>query len=506
MPLPRYRQLGLLLVIMCLALPGGCTPTVYHGGGGQTSYSGIRLVNPADVWLPKGYKIEAVARGLNYPTGITFDDQGHIYVTESGYSYGEVWDEARLLRIDAPDAVTVIARGGNGPWNGVAFHDGNFYVAEGGESLGGKILKVTLDGEMSTLIDDLPSMGDHHTNGPIIGPDGYLYFGQGTATNSGVVGTDNFKYGWLLRHPRFHDIPGQDVVLAGVNYQTSDPFLPPQELKWYQNLLPFLAPPKKSVLTGAYVPFGTPTPRGEVIKGEVPCTGAIMRISLQGGKPELVAWGLRNPYGLAFAPDGRLFATENQFDVRGSRPVWGTGDLLWEIHSGMWYGWPDYFAGSPINNPDRFGPPGREAPTFLLAHHPNRPPRPAAIFGVHASADGLDFSRSHEFGNVGDAFVAEFGDLTPSTGHVMAPVGFRIARVELQGGIIHPFAVNKGPQDAPASMLKKGGLERPIAARFDPSGKALYVVDFGVVQTTKDGGIYPIENTGVVWKITREGR
>jgi len=29
-------------------------------------------------------------------------------------------------------------------------------------------------------------------------------------------------------------------------------------------------------------------------------------------------------------------------------------------------------------------------------------------------------------------------------------------------------------------------------------------VDFGVVQTTNDGGTYPIENTGVIWKITRE--
>jgi len=177
---------------------------------------------------------------------------------------------------------------------------------------------------------------------------------------------------------------------------------------------------------------------------------------------------------------------------------------MWKVQPGLWYGWPDYFAGQPINNADRFGPPGRVAPTFLLAHHPNRPPTPVAKFGVHASADGFDFCRDHDFGPVGDAYVAEFGDLTPSTGKLQAPVGFRIVRVETRGGIVHPFAVNKGPQDAPASMLKKGGLERPIAVRFDPSGKALYVVDFGVVQTTNDGGTYPIGNTGVIWKITRE--
>ena len=46
---------------------------------------------------------------------------------------------------------------------------------------------------------------------------------------------------------------------------------------------------------------------------------------------ELVAWGFRNPFGLAVAPDGRLFVTDNGLVVRGSRPVWGSPDVLWEI-------------------------------------------------------------------------------------------------------------------------------------------------------------------------------
>jgi hypothetical protein len=87
---------------------------------------------------------------------------------------------------------------------------------------------------------------------------------------------------------------------------------------------------------------------------------------------------------------------------------------------------------------------------------------------VHSSADGFDFSRERTFGYPGDAFVAEFGDMAPVVGKVEAPVGFRVSRVELEGGIIHPFAVNKGRRDAPASKLGTGGLERPIAARFNP--------------------------------------
>jgi len=57
--------------------------------------------------------------------------------------------------------------------------------------------------------------------------------------------------------------------------------------------------------------------------------------------------------------------------------------------------------------------------------------------------------------------------------------------------------------DAPASKTDGGGLERPIAAKFDPSGKALYIVDYGVMLADASG-IHPAENTGVLWKITRE--
>ncbi|QEC53915.1 hypothetical protein EDD80_10894 [Anseongella ginsenosidimutans] len=178
---------------------------------------------------------------------------------------------------------------------------------------------MSLTGEVETLVDDLPGMGDHHTNGPVI-KERYIYFAQGTATNSGVVGEDNAKYGWLLRKPDFHDIPCDDIVLTGENYASA-------------NVL--TDGPNDTATTGAYAAFGTATSAGQIIKGRVPCTGAIMRIPLEGGEIELVAWGLRNPFGLAFSPGGQLYATENGYDGRGSRPVWGAGDVLWEIKEGM---------------------------------------------------------------------------------------------------------------------------------------------------------------------------
>jgi glucose/arabinose dehydrogenase len=229
-----------------------------------------------------------------------------------------------------------------------------------------------------------------------------------------------------------------------------------------------------------------------------------MRIPLEGGNVELVAWGLRNPFGLAFSRDGKLFVTDNGFDDRGSRPVWGTGDVLWEIKQGAWYGWPDFSAGIPISNNEEFKAPARPAPKPLLQSYPGKIMNPTAVFGVHSSSNGFDFSTDSLFGHPGQAFVAQFGDMAPGVGKVIRPVGFKIVRVNIADGVIRDFAVNKGKRNGPASWLGKAGLERPVAAKFDPSGKSLYIVDFGIMKTTKKGP-QPQTGTGVIWKIKREG-
>jgi glucose/arabinose dehydrogenase len=482
------RSAQALIYPLALALLSGCFRILPSDGGGMTNFDAPREIDPSDIALPEGYSIEAVATGLTFPTGVTFDDRGRIYVTEAGYSYGNVVTTPRLLRIGPDGGVTEIARGSNPPWTGVAHREGAFYIA-GGHMAPGQILRVTPDGRITPLVEGLPSLGDHHTNGPVIGPGGWLYFGQGTATNSGVVGMDNFDFGWPTRYPRFHDVPCEDVVLRGKNYVTPDPLT---------------EDPNDEATTGPYRPFGVAAEEGEVIPGQMPCGGAIMRVPLSGGEPELVAWGFRNPFGLAFSPDGRLFITENQYDVRGSRPVFGTGDLLWHVIPGQWYGWPDFFAGRPLDGDEWFTPPSEPKPQRLLAEHPGDPPEPAALFGVHASANGMDFSDNPAFGYPGEAFVAQFGDMAPSTGKVLAPVGFNVVRVDVDTGVIHDFAANLGESNAPASYLNRGGLERPLDVQFDPSGTALYIVDFGVM-TTMNGNIAPRPGTGVLWRVTREG-
>jgi glucose/arabinose dehydrogenase len=263
------------------------------------------------------------------------------------------------------------------------------------------------------------------------------------------------------------------------------------------------APDLPHAATGAFVPFGTPTTAGQVIKGELPCSGAVMKIAVTGGKPELVAWGFRNPFGLAFAPDGQLYLTENGYDDRGSRPVWGAPDVLWRVVPGTWYGWPDYSEGLSVNQ-ELFKVPGKGTPQLLLAKTPTQPPRPVASLGVHASSNGIDFSRTAAFGHVGEAFIAEFGDQAPDAGKSLHPVGFRVIRVDVNNGRIEDFAVNRGDKNGPATKIGGGGLERPLGLRFDPAGTALYIVDFGIMLIDETGP-KPQQRTGVLWRVLRDG-
>jgi glucose/arabinose dehydrogenase len=469
-------------LVAALSISGSsCYGIRPSAGGGQTSFAAPRQVDANDVAVPEGYRIDIVATGLTFPTGVALDSNNVPHVIEAGYSYGEVWTTPRLLRVEPNGSTSIIASGDdNGPWNGVAYSDGSFYIAEGGEKRGGRILKVTADGSVTALLEGLPTMGDHHTNGPAIGADGSLYFALGTATNSGVVGRDNAKFGWLARRPDFHDIPCRDITLAGQNFETEDH--------------------RGKVSTGAFLPFGRASTPREIIRGRVPCSGAILRAPRSGGAPELVAWGFRNPFGLAFTSSGELYASENGYDDRGSRPVWGTADVLWKVESGVWYGWPDFSAGRSIAS-ENFKPPGKTRPTSVLAEHPNTPPSPTAILGVHSSSNGFDFSKSNAFGHVGEAFVAQFGDQAPSTGKVLAPVGFKVVRVDVKSGVVQDFVTNRA-KIGPASKIGGKGLERPVAARFDNEGTALFIVDFGVMLESKHGSI-PQQGTGVLWRVTR---
>jgi len=332
-----------------------------------------------------------------------------------------------------------------------------------------RLVRIDPDGTATTIVDGLPGRGDHQTNHPLLGPDGKVYFGVGSVTNAGIVGSDNAAYGWLKDNPDVHDVPAKDVVLAGRNYDDRD----------------VLGDLKRTVRTGAFVPFGTETTPGQVIPGSVKASGAILRCDPDGASLEVVAWGLRNPYGLAFASDGRLFATEHGMDNRSKRHVVGDFDDLYLVEEGRWYGWPDFASGIRMDDA-RWGDGGQGREPVLATFPDDDPPKPVVSFAPHAAVNGFAISPGGDFGFDGQAFVALFGDLAPiTTPRLATPVGFKVVRVDLEQRTIVDFAVNR--IQGPASKLPHEGFERPSHCAFGPDG-ALYVTDFGEIDIAPEKG------------------
>jgi glucose/arabinose dehydrogenase len=198
----------------------------------------------------------------------------------------------RILKVDQSGNVSVLADiGFNAPIVDVAFHNDTLFVAHRY-----KISTVDMtNGTVKDIIVSLPTSGDHHVNQIALSPDGWrLYFGVGSATNSGVVsGDDSSNAGWLGNAPKTHDVPAKNITLAGQIFESP-------------NIL--TAEQGDNANTGDFVQFNSSTEEGQTIRGELKCTSCILSANLDGSNLQLEGWGLRNPSGLAFNDEGRLFA------------------------------------------------------------------------------------------------------------------------------------------------------------------------------------------------------
>jgi glucose/arabinose dehydrogenase len=442
-----------------------------------------RAYDPADILLPEGFVAEAVVTGLTAPVHMCFSPDGRCFVFECGH---KTTTPPRIYEVDlAIGTKTLLYEEPESRWvqtgalTGGVWYEGALYFCNTD-----RISRLDADGSVTDVVTGLPGRGDHQANHPVVGPDGYLYWGQGSATNLAVVGADDYAYEWLPKFPQEHDVPAEDITLNGRNFR-------------YRNVLGNL---EDWVESGAYLPFGTPSQPGQVIPGSAKASGAVLRWKPGAGDVEVVAWGLRNPYGLAFTEDGKLFATEHGIDERGERQIIADPDDLYEIRSGAWYGWPDYASGIRLDDP-RWGKKGRGREPLLVNPPDPNPPKPFVSFTAHAAANGFDFCPSPDFGFPGDAFVALYGDVAPVTTRPLAPVGFKVVRVDMKSRQVVDFAVNRIA--GPASKLPHNGLDRPSHCAFGPDG-SLYIVDFGEIEIALEkGGIRMPEGGGGVWRIRR---
>jgi|GEM_PF-237531 len=443
-----------------------------------------RPIQPGDINTPDGFSIELAVDKLAAPSMMTFDDQGRMLIAETGYDGG---GEPKITRVEKDGKKTVLvagsAFGAEVPVTSVAFNDGKVYVVHAGT-----VSVVEPDGKLRNIITGLPGGGDHQAN-QIVFKDGFLYLSIGTVTNSGVVGPDNAVFGWLKKPEKrqLHEVACKDITLTGEVFESENPVGNEQP---------------ERVTTSPYAPFGTTLPAGSTVKGDVKCNGAVLRARPDGSDLQVVAWGLRNPYGLEAGPDGALYVTMHGFDARGSRPIENAWDCFYKIEEGAWYGWPDFACDTPVTDP-QFKPKDKPQPQFLIANHPTEsPPKPIAKFKPHEATNGFAFAPNEDWGKPTDAFIALFGDFTPATGTVDQPQGVKIVKLDTTNGQITDFITNKLPGQA--SRRSTGGLEHPSDVVFGPDG-AMYITDWGVANVSVEG-LKLEADSGVIWKVSRGPR
>lgn len=130
--------------------------------------------------------------------------------------------------------------------------------------------------------------------------------------------------------------------------------------------------------------------------------------------------------------------------------------------------------------------------------------RISVIGETHSSSNGFYFTNTL-FGFAGQAIHCTVWRYGPWRCKTLAPVGFKLVRVDLASGMIRDFATNKGKRNTPASSLGHVGLERPVSVKFNKADNELYVLDCGIVQIGKKGPL-PQLKSRVIWKITKTKR
>jgi glucose/arabinose dehydrogenase len=529
--------------------------------------------NGEDIVVPSGYKVSVFVKDLNFPTAVAFTGNKRkfsVYVLESGHGLpSRCNDETAIVGGEfsptnpftpdilvfdqngnpiSPPLAKPTAAGGlqsHGPAIDIAFengiHGGQFFAtdsnqairdagcpgcAPGAQNNSSRI--VTVDpktGHVTPFITGLPT-GDHPAE-QITFKDGWIYWSQGSTTNSGVVGHDN---GGGVNQ---QDIPCQDIVLSENTFDSGD-----------------------GHLSSGYSPHGVARP-GAVVPafdsatGPGICDGAILRAKVNAKDPkgtiEPFSWGYRNPYGIRFAPNnhplrGGLFVTENGEDERGARPTNNSPDRLQFAQQNAdgspdYHGWPDRFgfleSTQAVFNP--IGGPGDDCVPCavgkpvrpVLAFPPQPITAPLALEPADVAAVGLDFvPDSFVTGPVkrGAALISREGDFgfskangDPEAGHDIELVNFSgQGKGKPEGPLqlqLQRFAHNTTFEQAFVDGLR--GINRPVDLKFGPDDCA-YLVDYGAVRDfgqsdpdskfkdPLDAPLVQIPGTGVIWKICKE--
>ena len=460
-------------------------------------------IDRAVVERPLGLELTTFIPNLTAPTAIAFDNaegpyKGSVLVAEAGLDdreprlFGFRADGTRfnlypkttnpLIRITS-DEVRIY-----GPIGGVAVRDGEVFISHRDREGRGMISAFGYNRTRRTVVSDLPAQGDFSVTDLAFHPtNGRLYFGVGAATNSGVVGIDNWDAGWVRKHPTVCDVPAVALRLRESRFDTPNP-------------TGGLLGGNDIAVTAPFQPFGTGKRLRIPASATDKPTAALYSISPGGGDLRVEAHGIRHPRGLAFNEFGNLLVTNDGMEMRGTRPVKDDPDAVIRIPpgGGTWFGWPDFSADLVPITDSRFQPAAEMIirtgypEIFPLIDHQGSglipPDRPTLVRGTFDSLSGASkmalVGEQPGFGAArGNLLVALSGDRSPfatSGVKLRGPIGFKIVQLDPDSKQSSDFIYNTSGM--PASRGKKNplALERPTDVKFGPDG-SLYIVDLGEI-------------------------
>lgn len=191
------------------------------------------VINPADliledISLPEGFSIEYYAQGLKGARSMTVSPFGIVYV--GSRSEGNIYAITPKRFEPAALKTYIIASNLNSP-NGVAWHDGNLYVAENDrvivfENIDGTFAK---NPSYTVVRDDLPKQSNHGWKYLRVGPDNRLYVPVGAPCN--VCQSTNPLHASLTRM----DLDGSNwqVIASGIRNTVGFDWHPQTQELWF---------------------------------------------------------------------------------------------------------------------------------------------------------------------------------------------------------------------------------------------------------------------------------
>lgn len=221
----NHRKYQLLLIVCFLILPFSCAEEA--AGSGPISEQPTSL--PIDqIKLPPGFRIEVFAEDVKNARSLALSPNGTLFVgnrtSDNVYALRDTDGNHRA------DMKYVIATDLKMP-NGVAFHNGDLYVAEVSRILRFPDIESQLENPPTSevVFDDYPSDTHHGWKYISFGPDGKLYVPVGAPCN--ICKEDDEVYATITRlNP---DGSGMEIYAEGIRNSVGFDWHPETGELWF---------------------------------------------------------------------------------------------------------------------------------------------------------------------------------------------------------------------------------------------------------------------------------